>query len=110
MYLKRKPYNPSLENKYENRRKFVMRNFARVLVKVVLFQFRRHGHPQDGATHNFFSDSKISKMGNSNEVSFVIGYISGLSIEVTYILVAQTAAKLSNFKFGKKLRTSKLVY
>ena len=37
----------------------------------VLFQLRRHGHPQNDATPNFFADSKRPIKGLSNEVSFV---------------------------------------
>ena len=36
----------------------VMKGSKRVLVKVVLFQLRGHGHPQDDAMLNFFADSK----------------------------------------------------
>ena len=48
-----------------------MRGSRQVLVKVVLFQLRGHGHPQDDATTNFFADSKRPILGLSNEVSFV---------------------------------------
>ena len=48
-----------------------MRGSRRVLVKVVLFQLRGCGHPQDRAMANFFPDSKSSILGLSNEVSFV---------------------------------------
>ena len=34
-----------------------MKGSRRVLVKVVLFQLRGRGHPQDDATPNFFADS-----------------------------------------------------
>ena len=40
-------------------------------MKVVLFQLRGHGHPQDDASTNFFPDSKSSILGLLNEVSFV---------------------------------------
>ena len=43
----------------------------RVLVKVVLFQLRGPGHPQNDATPNFFANSKRPILGLSNEVSFV---------------------------------------
>ena len=52
----------------------VMRDSRQVLVKVVLFQLRGHGHPQDNATPSFFPDSKSSILGLSNEVSFVSEY------------------------------------
>ena len=42
-----------------------------VLVKVVLFQLRGDGHPQDDTTTNFIADSKRPILGLSNEVSFV---------------------------------------
>ena len=59
------------ESNTETGRIFVMKGSRRVLVKVVLFQLRRHGHPQDDATPNFFADSKRPIYGLSNEVSFV---------------------------------------
>ena len=40
-------------------------------MKVVLFQLRGHGHPQDDTVPNFFPDSKSSIVGLSNEVSFI---------------------------------------
>ena len=49
----------------------VMRDSRQFLVKVVLFQLRGHGHPQDDATPNFFANSKRPILGLSNEVSFV---------------------------------------
>ena len=48
-----------------------MKGSRRVLVKVVLFQLRGRGHPQDDATPNFFADSKRPILGLSNEISFV---------------------------------------
>ena len=42
-----------------------------VLVKVVLFQLKGCGHPQNDATPNIFPDSKSLLLGLSNEVSFV---------------------------------------
>ena len=44
---------------------------CRVLIKVVLFQLRGRGHPQDDATPNFFPNSKGSIFGLSYKVSFV---------------------------------------
>ena len=49
----------------------VMKGFRRVLVKVVLFQLRGRGHPQDDARSIFFANSKGPVLGLSNEVSFV---------------------------------------
>ena len=51
-----------------------MRGSRLILVKVVLFQLRGCGHPQDRAMPNFFPDSKSSILGLSNEVSFVTEY------------------------------------
>ena len=59
------------ERSFETGRISIMRGSRRVLVKVVLFQLRGHGHPQDDATPNFFADSKRPILGLSNEVSFV---------------------------------------
>ena len=42
-----------------------------ILVKVVLFQLRGRGPPQDSATPSFLPDSKSSILALSNEVSFV---------------------------------------
>ena len=53
----------------------VMKGSRGVLVKVVLFQLRGPGHPQDDANANFFADSKRPISGLSNEVSFGIGFI-----------------------------------
>ena len=41
------------------------------LVKVVLFQLRGCGHPQNDAMPNIFPDSKSLLLGLSKEVSFV---------------------------------------
>ena len=59
------------EKSFETGRISVMKGSRRVLVKVVLFQLRGRGHPQNDATHNFFADSKRPLLGLSNEVSFV---------------------------------------
>ena len=48
-----------------------MRDSRQVLVKVVLFQLRGRGHPQDNATPSFFPDSKSSILGLLNSVFFV---------------------------------------
>ena len=49
----------------------IMKGSRRVLVKVVLFQLRGRGHPQDDATPNLFADFQPPIYGLSNEVSFV---------------------------------------
>ena len=59
------------ESNTETGRISVMKGSRRVLVKVVLFQLRGRGHPQDDATPIFFADSKCPVIGLSNEVSFV---------------------------------------
>ena len=59
------------EKSFETGRSSVMKGSRRVLVKVVLFQLRGHGHPQDDAMPNFFANSKRPILGLSNEVSFV---------------------------------------
>ena len=56
---------------FETGRISVMRGSIQVLAKVVLFQLRGHGHPQDDAMPIFFADSKSPILGLSNEVSFV---------------------------------------
>ena len=43
----------------------------KVLVKVVLFQLRGRGHPQNDATPSFFLNSKSPISGLSNDISFV---------------------------------------
>ena len=48
-----------------------MTGSKRVLVKVVLFQLRGRGHPQNDAMPNIFPDSKSLLLVLSNEVSFV---------------------------------------
>ena len=59
------------ENSFEIGRIFVMEGSRQVLVKVVLFQLRGRGHPQNNATPNFFPDSKSSILGLSNEESII---------------------------------------
>ena len=63
------------ERSFETGRISVMKGSRRVLVKVVLFQLRVCGHPQDDATPNSFADSKRLISGLLNEVSFGIGFI-----------------------------------
>ena len=60
------------ESNTETGRISVMKGSRRVLVKVVLFQLRGPGHPQDDANTNFFADSKRPILGLSNEVSFFL--------------------------------------
>ena len=48
-----------------------MEGYRQVLVKVLLFQLRGRGHPQNDATPNIFPDSKSLLLGLTNEVSFV---------------------------------------
>ena len=59
------------ESNTETGRFSVMKDSRRVLVKVVLFQLRGHGHHQDDTTPNFFPNSNSPMLGLSNEVSFV---------------------------------------
>ena len=60
------------ESNTETGRISVMKGSRQVLVKVVLFQLRGHGHPQDDATPIFFANSERPILGLSNEVSFVL--------------------------------------
>ena len=60
-----------IERMFETRRISVIRGSTQVLVKVVLFQLRGCGHPQDDATPNFFANSERPILGLSNEVLFV---------------------------------------
>ena len=59
------------ESNTETGRISIMKGSRSILVKVVLFQLRGCGHPQDDAMPNFFADSKCPVQGLSNEVSFV---------------------------------------
>ena len=59
------------ERSFETGRISVMKGSRRVLVKVVLFQLRGPGHPQDDAMPNFCADSKCPILGLSSKVSFV---------------------------------------
>ena len=67
----KKPYNVPFERSFEIGRISVLKGSRRILVKVVLFQLRGRGHPQDDATPDLFADSKCPILGLSNEVSFV---------------------------------------
>ena len=60
-----------IERSFETGRISVIKGSRRVLVKLVLFQLRGPGRPQDDANTNFFADSKRPILGLSNEVSFV---------------------------------------
>ena len=53
-YLNREPYNALFERSSETGRISVIKGSRQVLVKVVLFQLRGRGHPQDDATPIFF--------------------------------------------------------
>ena len=59
------------EKSFETGRENVVIDSRQVLVKVVLFQLRGLGHPQDDAMPNFFLDYKSSILRLSNKVSFV---------------------------------------
>ena len=59
------------EKSFETGRISVMKGSRQVLVKVVLFQLRGRGYPQDDAMPNFIPDSKCPLRALSNEVSFV---------------------------------------
>ena len=52
-----------------------MTGSTQVLVKVVLFQLRGYGHPQDNAKPNIVLDSKGPLLDLSNEVSFVSEFV-----------------------------------
>ena len=71
IYLKRKPYYPPFESRFEIGRISITTGSTRVLVKVVLFQLRGRGYLQNDAMPNIFPDSKSLLLGLSNEVSFV---------------------------------------
>ena len=60
-----------VDRSFETGRISFMKGSRRVQVKVVLFQLRGHGHPQDDATPNFFANSERPILELSNEVSFV---------------------------------------
>ena len=63
------------EKSFENGRISVMKGSRQVLVKVVLFQLRGCGQPQDDAKANFFENSKSSILGLSNKKSFVSKFL-----------------------------------
>ncbi len=55
----------------ENGNSFALRGAMLILLKVELFQLSGHGDPHDDATPHFISDSGSSKLGLSNELSFI---------------------------------------
>ena len=55
---KESPIICCLKKSFKTGRISVMKGSRRVLVKVVLFQLRGRGHPQDDAMPHFFADSK----------------------------------------------------
>ena len=60
------------ERSFETGRISGMKGSRRVLVKVVLFQLRGRGHPQNDATPNIFPDSKsllLGLIGNMVEIA-----------------------------------------
>ena len=59
------------ERSFETGRISVIKGSRQGLVKVVFFQLRGHGYPQDDATPNFFANSKRPILGLLNEISFV---------------------------------------
>ena len=61
------------ERSFETGRNSVIKGSRQVLVKVVLFQLRGRGHPQDDATPNCFADSKRPILGLLNEVPKFLG-------------------------------------
>ena len=75
IYLKRKPYYGLFERRFETGRILALRCYRQILVKVMLFQLRWHGHPQDDATPNFPLDFKRSITGLSNDVPFVSEFL-----------------------------------
>ena len=75
IYLKRKSYNRKLGISFDTGGIFIIQISGRVLVKAVLFQLRGRGHPQNDSMPNLFPDSKSSKLGLLNEVSFVSEFL-----------------------------------
>ena len=59
------------ERTFEIKRLLAMKCSRQILLEVVLFQSRGRGHPQSGATPNFFLEYKCSILVLSNEVLFV---------------------------------------
>ena len=63
------------KNSLETGRICVMEGSRQVLVKVMLFQLQEHFHPHDGATPNFFNESRSSLLVLSIDVSFVSKFL-----------------------------------
>ena len=62
------------ENSFEIGRIFVMEGSRQVLVKVMLFQSRKHDHSQDGAMPSFSHESSSPLLVLSIDVSFVLKF------------------------------------
>ena len=62
------------ERIFETAKIFVMEGSKQVLVKVMLFQLKWHGHPQDDAMLYFIPDSKSFILRLSNNVLFDPGF------------------------------------
>jgi len=74
--------------KFESERISVMRGSIRVLAKVVHFQFRGNGQPQDDAMTYFLPDSKSSILGLSNNVSLVFEFLFENSQKKKFLTLA----------------------
>ena len=66
-----KPYDWPIERLSDTGKISVMRASTRILVKVILFQLKGRGHPQNDAMPIIFPDSESLLLGLLNEVSFV---------------------------------------
>ena len=73
---------------FETERISVMRGSKRVIVKMVLFQFRGNGQAQDDALTYFLPDSKSSILGLSNNVSFVSEFLCENSQKEKFLTLA----------------------
>ena len=60
------------ETSFEIGGKSAMKGSRQVLVKLLFFQLGGCDHPQDGATPNFFPDSKSSVLVLSIDIPFVL--------------------------------------
>ena len=65
------PQKRPFERSFETGGISIMRGPKWFLVKVIHIQLRGHGHPENDASPNSFSDYKSSTLGLSNEVLFV---------------------------------------
>ena len=63
------------KNSFETVRISVMEGSRQVLVKVILFQLQEYFHLHDGATPNFFNESRSSLLVLSIDVSFVSKFL-----------------------------------